>query len=132
MWRYYNPNPTGAKVGDCSVRAVCKAVGVDWDSAFASIALAGFVMGDMPSSNAVWGAFLRSKGFKREAMPEYSFRDPPSETETAIDYDSGTEFSETINGRDPARVWPVIDELMTAVQVFNPRLYAATIRKLNF
>lgn len=65
-------------------------------------------------------------------MPEYSFRDPPSETETEIYYDSGTEFSETINGRDPARVWPVIDELMTAVQVFNPRLYAATIRKLNF
>lgn len=70
MWIYYNPNPTGARVGDCSVRAVCKAIGANWDTAFASIALAGFVMGDMPSSNAVWGAFLRSKGFQREPMPD--------------------------------------------------------------
>ena len=27
-------------------------------------------MGDMPSSNAVWGAYLRSKGFRREIIPD--------------------------------------------------------------
>lgn len=70
MWIMYNPNPNGLRVGDCAVRAVCKAIGTNWDSAFAAIALVGFVMGDMPSSNAVWGAFLRSKGFKRESMPD--------------------------------------------------------------
>ena len=26
-------------------------------------------MNDMPSSNAVWGAYLRTLGFKREAIP---------------------------------------------------------------
>lgn len=81
MWRFYNPNPTGAKVGDCSVRAVCKAIGTDWDTAFSAIALAGFVMGDMPSSNAVWGAFLRSKGFERRPMP-----DTYPEIKTAADF----------------------------------------------
>lgn len=70
MWMYYNPNPTGAKVGDCSVRAVCKAIGTTWDSAFAAIALAGYVLGDMPSSNAVWGSYLRSRGFVRMAVPD--------------------------------------------------------------
>lgn len=70
MWIQYNPNPTGARVGDCAVRAVAKAIGTNWDTAFASIALAGFVLGDMPSSNAVWGSFLRSKGFDRFPIPD--------------------------------------------------------------
>ena len=26
MWKYYNPNPVGKKTGDCSVRAVAKAM----------------------------------------------------------------------------------------------------------
>lgn len=29
MWKYYNPNPVGKKTGDCSVRAVAKALDVD-------------------------------------------------------------------------------------------------------
>ena len=69
MWIEYNPNPYGARVGDCAVRAVAKAFGNRWDTAFARIALQGFLMGDMPSSDAVWGAALREQGFKREAIP---------------------------------------------------------------
>ena len=70
MWVFYNPNPTGARVGDCSIRAVCKALDMDWDKAYTAIVLTGYVMGDMPSSNAVWGSYLRSKGFRRESMPD--------------------------------------------------------------
>lgn len=69
MWIEFNPNPLGIKVGDCAVRAVSKALGTSWDNAFANIALAGFVMGDMPSSNAVWGSYLKGKGFERRVIP---------------------------------------------------------------
>ena len=69
MYIEYNPNPLGVKVGDCAVRAVAKAIGATWDTAFADIALAGFVMGDMPSSNSVWGSVLRQEGFTRHAIP---------------------------------------------------------------
>jgi hypothetical protein len=24
-WEYYNPNPAGKRVGDCVIRAICKA-----------------------------------------------------------------------------------------------------------
>lgn len=68
-WRLYNPSPVGRNVGDCSIRAVAKALGTDWETAYAMIALNGFLMGDMPSSNAVWGAVLRQEGFKRYAIP---------------------------------------------------------------
>lgn len=68
-WVYYNPSPTGRNVGDCAVRAVAKALGTDWETAYALIATAGFQMGDMPSSNSVWGAVLRQNGFYRSAIP---------------------------------------------------------------
>ena len=69
-WRNYNPNPAGRAVGDCSVRAVAAALGVDWETAYAMIARNGFLMGDMPSSNSVWGAVLRQNGFYRKAIPD--------------------------------------------------------------
>lgn len=68
MWRMYNPNPTGRSVGDCSVRAVAKALGVDWETAYQMITDAGYAMGDMPSSDSVWGAVLRQNGFYRIAI----------------------------------------------------------------
>lgn len=68
-WRNYNPSPVGRNVGDCAIRAVAKALNTDWETAYAMIALNGYLMGDMPSSNAVWGAVLRQEGFKRYAIP---------------------------------------------------------------
>lgn len=68
-WIMYNPSPTGRNVGDCAVRAIAKALGTDWETAYALIALNGYLMGDMPSSNSVWGAVLRQNGFYRSAIP---------------------------------------------------------------
>lgn len=69
MWQEYNPNPTGRKVGDCAVRAVAKALDTDWETAYLLMAANGFHMGDMPSSDSVWGAVLREHGFQRKAVP---------------------------------------------------------------
>lgn len=69
MWIEYNPNPVGRRVEDCSVRAVAKALNVDWQTAYAMITTAGFSMGDMPHSNSVWGAVLRRNGFYRHSVP---------------------------------------------------------------
>ena len=69
MWIEYNPNPTGRRVGDCAVRAVSKALGTDWETAYTMITINGFSMGDMPSSDSVWGSVLRQNGFYRETIP---------------------------------------------------------------
>jgi len=66
---HYQPNPVGRNVGDCAVRAVAKALDIDWEAAYALIVANGFQMGDMPSSDAVWGSVLRQYGFYREAIP---------------------------------------------------------------
>lgn len=70
MWVYYNPNPTGQHVGDCAVRAVSKATGEDWDTSYCGISLQGMLTKNVPSANAVWGSYLRRKGFKRKMIPD--------------------------------------------------------------
>ena len=67
---YYNPNPTGRSVGDCTVRAIARTLGIDWDEAYCALALQGYCMGDMPSADNVWGAYLRSKGLSRHLIPD--------------------------------------------------------------
>ena len=68
VWMKYENNPKGRKVGDCAVRAVSKAIGSDWEKAYAELAVMGFTMGDMPSSNSVIDAVLRQYGFRRQAI----------------------------------------------------------------
>ena len=65
----FNNNPTGRTVGDCAVRAVSVALNTDWETAYLMIAKNGYAMGDMPSSDSVWGAVLRQNGFYRKAIP---------------------------------------------------------------
>jgi hypothetical protein len=78
---YYNPNPKHKNsVGDCVIRAVSKALGISWETAYIDLVMQGYNMGDMPSSNAVLNAYLRSKGFRKHAIDElcpdcYSFND---------------------------------------------------------
>lgn len=71
MWVQYNPNPTGRSVDDCSVRAVSKALNMDWEDAYIEICSKGLAMGDMPHADSVWGAVLRERGFYRKAIPNY-------------------------------------------------------------
>ena len=70
MYRELNLNPLARRVGDCAVRAVALALGLDWESAFDLLCEAAFNMCDMPSSDAVWAAVLRQHGFYRAAVPD--------------------------------------------------------------
>lgn len=70
MWIEWNPNPAGRRVGDCSVRAVAKALDTDWETAYAMLATNGFLMGDVISADSVWGATLRQHGFYRKAISD--------------------------------------------------------------
>ena len=69
MWIKWNPNPVGRTVGDCAVRAIARALNIDWETAYIIIADNGLDMGDMPSSDSVWGAVLRQNGFYKTSIP---------------------------------------------------------------
>ena len=65
----FNSNPDRSSVGDCTIRAISKIMGDSWDDTYIGLALQGYELKDMPSSNHVWGAYLKEHGFKRFAIP---------------------------------------------------------------
>lgn len=65
----YNTNPVSNLVGDCVVRAISILTDETWDDVYWGIAIQGFLIKDMPSSNSVWGKYLTLKGFRREVIP---------------------------------------------------------------
>lgn len=69
MYTYYQPNPCMRSVGDCSVRAVSKALDTEWGKAYSLLTTFGYNMCDMPSSDSVIGAVLRMHGFERHSLP---------------------------------------------------------------
>ena len=80
MFIQYNPNPDGNYVGDCVIRAISKVTNKDWDTTYLAVALQGYMMKDMPSANHIWGAYLKSQGFKQYVLPNtcpdcYTVRD---------------------------------------------------------
>lgn len=68
MYSYFNCNPKGNRVGDCVIRAISKALNMSWEDVYIDLTIQGYIMGDLLSSNAVWNAYLKSKGFKREII----------------------------------------------------------------
>ena len=56
MWVQSNNNPGKALVGDCTIRAISKAINKPWDDTYIYLAVQGFKMKDMPSSNRVWAS----------------------------------------------------------------------------
>lgn len=69
-WQYYNPNPKANLVGDCVIRALTLACDLTWDKTYLELSLQGYLLKDMPSSNTVWGIYLKHKGFKRYIIPD--------------------------------------------------------------
>lgn len=65
MWIEYLNNPLGLRVGDCVIRAISKALDKSWEETYIDLCVQGFMMGDLPSSNAIWSTYLKHKGFKR-------------------------------------------------------------------
>jgi hypothetical protein len=71
MWVYYNPNPIRRDpVGDCTVRALSKALDIDWEQAHVILDYNSYMMGDISNANAVMAAVLRKEGFYMEVAPE--------------------------------------------------------------
>lgn len=70
MWIRYNPNPDGRNVGDCVIRALSKALEQDWETTYARLSTFGFMLHDMPSSNYVWGAYLKKEGYERHIVDD--------------------------------------------------------------
>ena len=72
---------------------------------------------------------IKNELFGNSDKPAYSYAAPP--VEKPIDYVSDTDFGRAIEGKRAADIWPVMDDLMDAVSVLQPRLYASVLNRLE-
>lgn len=66
----FNTNPRNNLVGDCVIRSISILTDQTWDDTYLGITSQGYLMKDMPSSNNVWGEYLKQKGFRRTVIPD--------------------------------------------------------------
>lgn len=69
-YAYYNENPAGKSVGDCTIRALSKALGQTWDETYIGLCFEGFIQKDWGNADAVWGPYLYRHGFRRHLIPD--------------------------------------------------------------
>ena len=70
MYIKSNINPSGKQVGDCVIRAISVALNQSWEKTYIELAIQGFMMADMPSSDSVWNEYLKNKGLIRRIVPD--------------------------------------------------------------
>ena len=70
---------------------------------------------------------IREHAFNKKSTDvEHSYDGPQG-----IDDYGDTDFLQAIQGKSPDEIWPLMDELMQAVLVTNPRLYDSVMRKIK-
>lgn len=85
----YNPNPRQIDTGDCVIRAIAKALAMEWEQVYMDLTVKGLQLAMWGDTNAVWEAYLREKGFKRQTIPD-TCPDCYTIADFAKDHPSGT------------------------------------------
>lgn len=69
----------------------------------------------------------RQKTEQKEIPAQYSSApDPLPPTVTG-----GSDFLRAVSGRDPERVWAIMDDLMETLNVVNPRVYRSVMEQVK-
>ena len=69
-------------------------------------------------------------GHKAEPPVERRYSATPPASETINEYGDSV-FLRSIAGKDPAQIWPIIDELMETLSLVNQRANQALLRKVR-
>lgn len=95
--RYYNPNPNlehkkkkHHPVGDCVIRAMCKATEQDWDTVYKEMCDLGFELKAMPSDDVTWREYLIRRGFIKHSIKVTKGSKRPTVEGFSADHKKGT------------------------------------------
>lgn len=73
--------------------------------------------------------YIILKELEPDAISGYS--NSPAPVKEKVGYYSETEFGEILHGKDLNSVLSLVDELMTTIQILQPRLYNGVMRQLQ-
>lgn len=70
IWVDYNPNPESRRIDDCAIRALCKALGLNWREASVMLFAKSLSMSTTQTGKETVNAVLHERGFRRRALPD--------------------------------------------------------------
>ena len=65
------------------------------------------------------------------ALYDHMYGAEPVIGEESVQYEGKSEFADTVRGKEPQAAWGVMDELMDALSVLQPKLYQGALEKLR-
>ena len=74
-WIKWNPHPSKRQIGDCVIRALCKALDQPWEKIYIDLMVEGFSRHNLPNADAIWGKYLIKNGFERKLIPDDEFEE---------------------------------------------------------
>lgn len=72
---------------------------------------------------------LREKMYGTDEPPETGYSYASADSNIAINETS--DFASVVNGQDFTEIFPVLDELMSTLEVLHPKLYASVMQRLD-
>lgn len=70
MYKFYQPNPLEKRTEDCVIRALTKALDVDWETASIYAIIQQIMDADIYTKNYVWGNLLLRNGYTKHHLPD--------------------------------------------------------------
>lgn len=61
----------------------------------------------------------------------YSYASAPPAGTNHVSYNGGSEFAQAVQALPEDLAWEIMDELMSTLEVLNPKLYSSTMRKIR-
>lgn len=65
---YMNLNPLSKHTGDSTIRAIAYATNQRWSDVYIELCSRGFQKNEMPSSDNIWGDYLKELGYTRHVI----------------------------------------------------------------
>ena len=62
---------------------------------------------------------------------DHAFGESEQTVKQTVEDVGGSDFLQAVKGKDPEKMWLVMDELMDTLLVTNPRLYDGVMRMIN-
>ena len=69
-YKFFNPNPDGKLIDDCTIRALSIVLKLDWETVYTKLSILGLMYHDMMNANYIWAKLLDEYGFRRHVIPD--------------------------------------------------------------
>lgn len=90
-----------------------------------------YVIRDKMQKDEQGSRSTRLHAYSGDSVPAVQAAAPQAEVPQMVGGYGDSDFLHSIAGKDPSKVWPIMDELMDTLSLVNRRVYDSVMRKIS-